>query len=53
MPTKIKDVYVISDRGENEKSAWSRIGVAFVNLCYAQHKFFYVVFVFMLCSLIN
>ncbi|MBF0104798.1 MAG: hypothetical protein HQM16_05675 [Deltaproteobacteria bacterium] len=31
MPAKIKDVYVISERGENEKSVWSRIGVAFVN----------------------
>lgn len=31
MSVKIKDVYAISDRGENEKSTWSKIGVAFVN----------------------
>lgn len=31
MSVKIKDVYVISDRGEDERTIWSRIGVAFVN----------------------
>jgi len=31
MSVKIKDVYAITDRGENEKSTWSKIGVAFVN----------------------
>jgi len=31
MTVKIKDVYVISERGENQKGTWSKIGVAFVN----------------------
>lgn len=31
MTVKIKDVYVITDRGEHEKSSWSKIGIAFVN----------------------
>lgn len=31
MSIKIKDVYVISERSDNEKSVWSRVGVAFVN----------------------
>jgi len=31
MSNKIKDVYVISDRGDEGKGAWSKIGVAFVN----------------------
>lgn len=31
MPTKLKDVYLITERGEEGKSFWSRIGIAFVN----------------------
>lgn len=31
MPVKIKEVYVVTDRGDQHKSWWSRIGVAFVN----------------------
>jgi hypothetical protein len=31
MTVRIKDVYVITDRGEQEKSSWSKVGVAFVN----------------------
>jgi len=31
MSTKLKDVYLITNRGEEGKSFWSRIGVAFVN----------------------
>ena len=31
MTVKIKDVFIIPDRGENVKVPWSRIGVAFVN----------------------
>lgn len=31
MNVKIKDVFLISDRGENQQGAWSKIGVAFVN----------------------
>lgn len=31
MSVKIKDVFMIADRGENDKSPWSKIGVAFVN----------------------
>ena len=31
MNIKIRDVYVITDREDGEKSRWSKIGVAFVN----------------------
>lgn len=31
MNIKIKDVYSITERGEQGSSAWSKIGVAFVN----------------------
>lgn len=31
MTVKIKDVYVITERGDQQKSNWSKIGVAFVN----------------------
>lgn len=31
MTVKIKDVYVITKREEQEKPLWSKIGVAFVN----------------------
>lgn len=31
MTIKIKDVYVVAERGENQKSSWSKIGVAFIN----------------------
>lgn len=31
MTVKIKDVFAITERGEGEKSAWARVGVAFVN----------------------
>lgn len=31
MTVKIKDVFVITDRKEQEKPVWSKIGVAFVN----------------------
>lgn len=31
MNVKIKDVYLISDRGEHQTGPWSKIGVAFVN----------------------
>lgn len=31
MNVKIKDVYVITEREEDRKANWSRIGVAFVN----------------------
>lgn len=31
MSVKVKDVFAVSDRGEEGKSYWSKIGVAFVN----------------------
>lgn len=31
MATKLKDVYVITEKGDDEKSYWSKIGVAFIN----------------------
>ena len=31
MTIKIKDVYVVAERGENQKDSWSKIGVAFIN----------------------
>lgn len=31
MTAKLKDVYVISERGDDEKAYWQRIGIAFVN----------------------
>ena len=31
MSTKLKDVYVITERGDDEKAYWSKIGVAFLN----------------------
>ncbi len=29
--TELKDVYVISDRQQEEKEIWTKVGVAFVN----------------------
>lgn len=31
MPVKMKEVYAITERANQEKSYWARIGVAFVN----------------------
>ena len=31
MTIKIKDVYVVTERGENKRDSWSKIGVAFIN----------------------
>lgn len=31
MTAKLKDVYIISERGDNEKAYWQKIGIAFVN----------------------
>jgi hypothetical protein len=28
---KLKDVYVITERGDNEKAYWQKVGIAFVN----------------------
>lgn len=31
MKVRLKDVYVITERGDQNKTVWSKIGVAFVN----------------------
>lgn len=31
MANKLKDVYVISEKGDDDKAYWSKIGVAFIN----------------------
>lgn len=31
MTVKIKDVYLITERSDEQKSLWSKIGIAFVN----------------------